>query len=404
MRFSLWALTALILGALATHFLLQDRGYVLIEFRGYLLQMSVPGLVVLLLLLYAGLRLLFAVWRAPRALGEQLAEHRTRRATRRLTQGVMQLAEGRWSKAEKLLVGGTRSNEAALLNYLMAARAAQLQGAGARRDQWLQKALEERPDAAVTVLLMRAELQFEAGEFPAALATLRHLMENHPDHAVGVGLLARTYAELGDWPAVLDLLPRLKDTNLEPAVLEKLAGEALVRFSHRADVTHEAFEAVWSSLPPALRRVPALFRVRALALQRLDHADLAESELRGWLRRAWHADLVATYGEIISSDPREQLRRAEQWLDRHPDDPALLLTAARLCMANELWGKARSYLESSLAIAPRPESYALYAGLLEKLGESDGAAEAWRSGLGLVTGRSALPAPVDMTRSERDGE
>jgi uncharacterized protein HemY len=43
MRFSLWALTALILGALATHFLLQDRGYVLIEFRGYLLQMSVPG-------------------------------------------------------------------------------------------------------------------------------------------------------------------------------------------------------------------------------------------------------------------------------------------------------------------------------------------------------------------------
>jgi HemY protein len=399
MRFSLWALTALILGALATHFLLQDRGYVLIEFRGYLLQMSVPGLIVLLLLLYAGVRVLLAVWRAPRALGEQLAEHRARRATRRLTEGVMQLAEGRWNKAEKLLAGGARRNEAALLNYLMAARAAQLQGAGDRRDQWLQKALEERPDAAATILLTRAELQFEAGEFNSALATLRHLMESQPDNAVALGLLARTQAELADWPAVLELLPRLKYTNLEPAVLEKLACEALERYSRDSDITHEAFEKTWSGLPSALRRAPSLLRVRALVLQRLDHADQAETELRGYLRREWHAVLVATYGEIISSDPREQLRRAEKWLDRHADDPVLLLAAARLCIANELWGKARSYLESSLAIAARPESYALYAGLLEKLGEPDGAAQAWRSGLGLVTGRNALPAPIALASS-----
>ncbi|HLF12305.1 MAG TPA: hypothetical protein VJA26_13945, partial [Gammaproteobacteria bacterium] len=73
------------------------------------------------------------------------------------------------------------------------------------------------------------------------------------------------------------------------------------------------------------------------------------------------------------------------WLKEHPEDGALLLTAARLCMANELWGKARSYLESSLALAPDPGSYALYGRLLTQLGERERAASAFRSGLGLVS-------------------
>ncbi len=393
MRLGVWALTALILGVIASHFLLQDRGYVLIEFRGYLLQMSVPGLVLLIVLLYAAIRLALAVWRAPRALGEQLADHRARRVTRRLALAVTQMAEGRYGKAEKLLTGGARGHDASLVNYLMAARAAQSQGSSERRDQWLQQAMDESPDAAATILLTQSELQFEAGEYGRARATLRRLLERSPDHPLAPGLLARTHAQLGEWQALLALMPRLGDAGLAPDELQRLGCEALRRYGAGADVTREDLQRVWSTLPSMLRSAPAMLRVRALALQRLGHADDVETELRSWLRRQWHPDLVASYGEVVSSDPRTQLRRAEQWLGKHTDDPVLLLTAARLCIANELWGKARSYLESSLAIAPRAESYALYAGLLEQMGETDGAAEAYRSGLGLVTGRKALPAP-----------
>ena len=45
MRFGIWALAALVLGAFGAHFLLQDRGYVLISFVGYNIEMSVPVLV-----------------------------------------------------------------------------------------------------------------------------------------------------------------------------------------------------------------------------------------------------------------------------------------------------------------------------------------------------------------------
>ena len=108
-------------------------------------------------------------------------------------------------------------------------------------------------------------------------------------------------------------------------------------------------------------------------------------------------DLIIAYGRIETAEPAKRLKRAEQWLKVHAEDGALLLTAARLCMAEELWGKARSYLESSLAMAPRTDAYALYGRLLKQFGEDENAALAFRSGLGLVTGAvtevPALDAP-----------
>ena len=71
----------------------------------------------------------------------------------------------------------------------------------------------------------------------------------------------------------------------------------------------------------------------------------------------------------------------------------MLNAAARVSLANELWGKARSYLESSLALSPEPETYRLYGRLLTALGEDEGALSAFRSGLDLVSSASAEPLP-----------
>jgi HemY protein len=49
-----------------------------------------------------------------------------------------------------------------------------------------------------------------------------------------------------------------------------------------------------------------------------------------------------------------------------------------------LWGKARSYFESSLAIAPSAEAYADNARLLEQLGENSTALQKYREGLMLI--------------------
>ena len=79
---------------------------------------------------------------------------------------------------------------------------------------------------------------------------------------------------------------------------------------------------------------------------------------------------------------------------RRGEDPDLLLTVARLCLRNELWGKARSYLESVLSYRPTPEAYQVYGKLLNQLGESDAAADAYRDGLDLAaTGSNTIAIP-----------
>ena len=143
MRVGLWGIAAVFLGAFTAHFILRDRGYVLINFGGYIVEMSVPALIVILVLSYAGIRALVGLWRAPRRLGEAIADSQLKRSGVKLTRGLIHIAEGDWSKGERLLTQGLKGTDAPLINYLMAARAAQMQGSDERRDDWLKLAYEE---------------------------------------------------------------------------------------------------------------------------------------------------------------------------------------------------------------------------------------------------------------------
>jgi HemY protein len=394
MRFGVAAMLAILLGAFAAHFLLADRGYVLVNFRGYVVEMSVPGLVILLVLGYLFVRALVAVADAPRRWRAARAQRQLERRDGDLTAGLTQLIEGNWARSERLLTQRLKHADAPLANYLLAAHAAQLQGAVERRDRWLELAQGISADGATSALLTRAELQLTAGDAAAAVETLQTLEQQKADQPAAAALLARAYRALGDHAQLLVLLPRLARAPLPATEREELARLALQGELERPDLTNDRLAAVWNSLPSELKAAPALVAERARALERLGRGDEAERELHAALRRGWHAELVQRYGEVRGADAAKQLKQAETWLKNYPDDAALLLAAARLSMAAELWGKARSYVESSLSLAPTADAYALYGRLLTQLGEDDGALSAFRSGLKLVTPAAAEPAPL----------
>ena len=405
MRAGLWGIAAVFLGAFAAHFLLRDRGYVLVNFLGYVIEMSVPVLVLVLAGAYFAVRLLLGVWRAPRRLGEAVAERRLRRAGEKLTSGLIHMAEGDWSKGERLLARSVRGTDSPLIHYLMAARAAQLQGSDERRDDWLKLAYEELPEAETAVLLTQAELQLEHSDHERALATLQRIQEAHPDHPVALALLARIHHALEDWERLLALGPRLADARMDTGEMEGIIAAALEASIAEQDITRVDVDRLWGRLPAALRKAPRLIALQALALNSLGQGEEAEKKIRQALKRGWEEPLVLAYGRVRGAKADKQLLQAEKWLKDRPEDGALLLSAARLCMVLELWGKARSYLETSLAIAPRTEAYALYGRLLDQFGEADNAALAFRSGLSLVVGAGedipALGAPDATVQTNR---
>ncbi|MEN7343291.1 MAG: heme biosynthesis HemY N-terminal domain-containing protein [Pseudomonadota bacterium] len=395
MKFAIYIIVALVFGAFAAQFLMADPGYVVINFRGWIVEMSVPGLVLLLGAVLLIAWLVVKIWRSPRKMGESYAKYRGKRAGKRFTQGLIAVAEGNFTKGERLLTKGARFADAPLLNYLAAARAAQLQHQDERRDNWLKLAYEKEPEASAAILLTQAELQIAHEQYELAQATLRKMDEQEKGRGQAVVLLGRLYHQLEDWRQLADLLPRLSAMNKPDK--ETLRTWYVDVYRHRlADVASHAGDAnrEWQELPKSYRSEPALRNAFIRALRQLGESETAEVEARKMLKQSWDPGLVLQYGEIVASDPAKQLKQAENWLAKRQNDAELLLTAGRLCMANKLWGKARSYIESSVAISPTPQAYSTYGELLTQLGESGAAADAFKQGLSLAADTTpALPSP-----------
>jgi HemY protein len=395
MKSGLIIIFALAVGAFGAHFLLEDSGYVLINMRGYAIEMSVPGLILGLVLLYALVRLAIHLYRVPRQLGRAAGSFRNRRSTKRVTRGLIEIAEGNPARGERLLTRGARKSDLPLLNYIVAARAAQIQGADDRRDNWLQMARERQPEATTAIQLTQAELQIDSGQLDEALATLQALGESAPEQGQRLALLARAYRGLEDWEALRHLLPKLaKGRAMKRDDLEALQREVCHVLIHKAatDADREALQAVWGNTPKALKAETDMFAAYARAQARCGDHDTLEKTLRKALKTSWSSDVIALYGELETSKPAAQLAHIEAWLTRRGEDESLLKAAAQVCMRNQLWGKARSYLESSVALRPDAATYQIYGQLLEKMGESDAAAEAYRRGLETVTSPESIPA------------
>jgi HemY protein len=393
MKFAAVFLAALIVSAFAAHFLLGDPGYVAINFRGYLVEMSVPVLITITVLLFVAVWLIRRVIQAPRRLGEAAGRYRSGRAGQKLTRGMIEVAEGNFAKGEKLLARAASTSDTPLFNYLQAARAAHLQGQDERRDEWLRLAYEHTPEAANAVLLTQAELQLDRQQYEQALATLRRLEENSRNHSHALALLGRLYYRLQDWQHLAELLPRLsKHGRVEQETLDKWAVRVhSENFGRAAD--GDAVIAEWKTIAKPLRADTTLLDAYYMNLMRVGLHEKAEKDLAAALKSEWHGSLVHLFGLVEGPDASKQLKRAEGWLAKHGDDPDLLLAAARLCLRNELWGKARSYLETVISIRPTPEAYQEYGRLLNQMGEGDAAADAYREGLGMVANSPSLDIP-----------
>src|SRR5690606_36088290 len=219
---------------------------------------------------------------------------RERVAGGRLTQGLIRIAEGDWRGAERLLTRGLKASDAPLANYLLAARAADRQGAPDRRDRWLALAAERVPDAGDAVKLTEAELALDAGDAARALAALAPVLRERPEHPAALVLAARAHRARGDRDRLLELLPRLAHARLGTAELEAIAGEALDAGA-ASELTEQTLDALWRALPAAIRAAPPLVAKRALALDRLGRGDDAERELKAALKRDWQTPLVDAY-------------------------------------------------------------------------------------------------------------
>ncbi|HVT36492.1 MAG TPA: heme biosynthesis HemY N-terminal domain-containing protein [Nevskiaceae bacterium] len=372
-RLYLFALAAAVVGLAAASWLRADVGYVLVSYRQWIVETSILGLVAAgvagLLLLYLAARLLLLAVRLPTTLREVAQRRRGDRAQESFEAGLLKLLEGNWRRAEIELVRRAADHHAAHLNYLGAARAAQRVGAGDRRDHYLRLAARSAPELEFATLLTQAELQRERGEYALARDTALALRNREPMHPYAIELLAECYAALRAWEALRALLPEAeKASALTPSRVRELMIRAMTEMMRAAvdEARLDRLKSIWDCAPARFRDELEVRRAYARGLARLNADAEALALITGTLAKNWDGEMVLLYGELHAVDPLAQLATIEQWLNQYGEKHELLVTAGRACLRNKLWGKARSYLEAVLRVAPSPAAYLELAHLCEQ--------------------------------------
>ncbi len=388
MRRFIGLLLVLVISVWLGLYIAKDPGLAFFSYRQWSVEMplwfALFSLIILLSLFYFIWYLLNGIDNFFYRWGNWLRWRRKTQSYSKTNHGLIELIEGHWKKAENYLKAGITQSDAPLINYLALAKAAHEQMAYDRQETYLRRAQAVTGHAEVAIGLTQAQFQINQGQLEQALATLNHVQTIAPRHALVLKLLERVYVHLGDWQNVLKLLPDLYKskviTSEQLALLEQKTYAELLK-SSTADFPEGlvSLRAVWDSMPRKLQNDPQLLGCYAQQLLSYPNETAEVVELLNKsLKKSWNPDLIKLYGLLNTIDPIKQLAQAERWLTRYPNQALLLLTLGRLSVRCQLWGKARSYFEESLALEESAVTYLEYGKLLDQLGETS---TAYRDGL-----------------------
>jgi len=383
MRFALWSV---ILAAVAVGIALFARhstGYVVIVSAPYRIELSLNLLAFLILAGYLAFYTLARLVTTLVAIPARVRAYRAERAKAKLRQALndalLAFFQGRYASAEKSASAALAGDETKGVAAIIAARSAHELGRFSEREQFLDQAKGAAPEVDQARLTTLADLLVSQARYDEALAVLNDLSARDSRNLRLLRLKLQAEQATRNWDEVLSTVNALtKLGGLGPA-----EAAAARRSAHLGNLNRKAQDAValsayWRQLPELVRVDPSVAATAARYHLALGGNAEAQSIIEQALEREWNPGLVALYGEAAGGDALPQIERAEKWLRGHARDPALLLALGKLCLRQELWGKAQSYIEASLALEPTHDGHMTLAALMERIGRHQEAVQHFR--------------------------
>lgn len=382
MRGLFWFLGIAFLAVAASLALHYNEGFVLLVVPPWSVRLTLNLLVLMLLAAFVVGYLLVRAFSLTLGLPERARAYRAQRQREQvakvLEEAVRLLFEGRFGHALRRAEAAYQAGHAPGTAALIAARAAQRMRETNKVLLWLNRAREYSREAEAAALMVGAEMAVEMSDFSAALGDLQTLYQRHGRHIAALRLELRARQGLGDVPGVLKLVRHLeKRGGLQPDLVReirvKIHREAIRQRGGESSGLMGYFEAL-----PEAEKDLRLVRDIVLRLHHLGAEEqaivLIEKTLKPGDESNWSSELAALYGELKGgAGLKERIARAEVWLKSYPRDGGVLLCLGRLCEQQRLWGKARSYLEASVAVEESRAAHLGLARLLDSLGDVEGA-------------------------------
>jgi HemY protein len=365
-----------------------DQGYVQFAYADWRLEMSLLLFAVLALLAFVAafiaVRLLQHALALPAYVRDWRARRSRERAHQALAAALQSWLEGRYARAEKEATRAVDGGAAPGVAAIVAARSAHELGEPERREKWMQRALDEGQRTAA--MLSRAVMAIGERDYGAAREALKSLQGSGARHIATLRLLLRAERGLRNWEDVLRLTAQLtKRDAIAPGLAGEYRVQAHVELLAQSALERGAFEERWRKIPSREQAVTRVAGAAARHALGLGLVTLARDAIEKGLAAEWAPALAAIYGELPGMEPearvaeaRLRIERAERWLLERPEDPQLLAALGRLCAHAELWGKAESYLETSLAFEESRAMHLELARLLDRHGRGEEAQKHYR--------------------------
>lgn len=388
MKFLFWLL-ALFAAAVALALIANNPGYVLVVYPPYRIEFSltlfVLGLLALLVFTYLSMRLMLAVLRLP-------SRVRTFREQRTLSQGraammeaLTAFFEGRYAVAERAAVRAMESGEQSGINPIIAARSAHELREFDKRDGYMASSEGKSVGDATMRLIAQTEFMLDQKQPQMALKSLKELSAtgNHK-HVGALQLELKAQQQAHNWDGVLAAVTQLEKRSAINEVLAVQTRQLAWLEKLRAQAQDlKALQLLWKTIPDEFKHRPKIAAQAASSFIQLQDCRSAQKLLTDSLNAQWDSELVTLFGDCRGPNNVGQIEQAEKWLNIHSDDAGLLLALGKLCLHHDLWGKAQSYLDASISLAPSRAAFTALAQLAEKLHKPEEASRYYQLALEL---------------------
>lgn len=347
-----------------------NNGYALLVLPPWKVELSLNLLVILTLVAfflgYAAVRLAVRTLQLPARVRAFRREEYRRRAREKQDAAVVALLEGRYGKARQDAQAALAIPHSSGLNAIIAARAALEVRDFTQVEEFLSRPDTQVTSLAVPRLMTEAEMLLAQNRPADALEVLAALRKEAGMHTAALRLELRALQAARRWHEIPPLLEQLVRRKVfEPGQADQLRRR--VQSEQLRELVHDArgFREFWNRLPDADRNDARVTAAAARSFIELGADREATDVIARSLDREWDQELLLLFADCKSPDSVKQIEQAEKWLPHHNQDPVLLLVLGRLCQRQQLWGKAQTYLEASLALE---NTYSAHLALGEMLG------------------------------------
>lgn len=371
------------------------QGYVLIQTDNYNIETSVTGLVIMLIVLIVVLFLIEWILRRVLRTGARtrgwFAGRKSSKARKQTHAAMLKLAEGDHRQMEKLLARNADHAEQPVVNYLLAAEAAQQRGDDTRTNQYLERAAEIADIDQMPVDITRVRIQLARGEVHAARHGVDRLLGQSPRHPEVLRLAEQAYLLTGAYGSLLEILPSMAKADIhtddEIRVLQEQAYIGMMN-QLMAEEGSEGLKRWWKDQSRKTRHEVALQVAMATHLIECNDQDLAQEVILDGLKRQYDDRLVALMPKLRSGNPEQLEKTLRQLIKQNGTTPLLSSTLGQLLMKHGEWQQASEAFREALKQRPDAYDYAWLADALDKLHKPAEAAEMRREGLMLTLNNS----------------